>query len=549
MVPVHDPAIARWADKNGYGSPIEFDTKALKKIKPRTRGLYLLEFPDGKAYIGISIDIAARLAQHRRTYGDVLSFRLRPEARDDVSLRVVERALVHSAQRDGLVLLNREHSAVIVGETQLDSIVTPGEQREWEVDPVEVNRRDGSLGPEYTESQLAAHERSYDKLLKHPRHAEVIAALGMYLDRCVPFPARTEATFWTVSCYPGSSNTLLLRVSMAMLETFFIWENPDTKKLTVRMFVDGRHLPKRRKLALRKPWRSLSKHVRVGPRGHLSAGVFEQTVEVDDIGDLGDAFDIPGVARSAGSHALAVMRKKQSGYKTSHSPQLATAAGMRLGLEDADVQDSATPMGDDAAFEEPPLTDREEPANSGDEKKFGRFVTADPQRLVRDHLRSLLDHTLGDRSDVGVSWGLSLMPGTSAGKGKKRLYTLNVGQMEVAWAVRSTRAEDPPLLGGVVVSASELEARAGESIAALEEKYPLLGFHRRGYAAAHGDDVTVDFAFDDAALAMLDALPWRAAASVLIDTIRTSKSPWARYHSDVLLQEVSSSASAAETSE
>ncbi|WP_407726524.1 hypothetical protein ACJEDT_18155 [Rhodococcoides fascians] len=266
------------------------------------------------------------MKQHALNHPDISSFRVRPISGTSIELRCVERALVHSAGVAGLTLRNRERASAIVGHSTLDAVVSPDEQAEWSKNPLAINRQDVSVGVEYSDSHLAAHAGTYARLQAHPRCADIVRALGTYLDACVPFPSRTEGTFWTVSCFPGPSKTLILRVSMGMLETFFIWEDPKTGRLQLCFFVDGTYLPKPRRFCLPKLWRKLSKHVRAGPIRHKSAGAFERTVTVDDIDYIVEAFRIPGVALAAGSRAMAVMRKRQSGYKSSYNPQLAGAA-------------------------------------------------------------------------------------------------------------------------------------------------------------------------------------------------------------------------------
>lgn len=533
-------AVEAWAERNGYGPARPYVAGELKSIAPRASGLYLLEFVDGQAYIGISVDIQARLRQHGLNHADISTFRIRLFDGPSTKLRETERSLVHSAEKAGLTLRNREHAAVIVGSSSLDHVVSPAEQVDWLKDPSASNRSDGTVGVTYSDSQLAAHDASYARLQQHKRYPEIVRALGAYLDACVPFPARTEGTFWTVSCYPGSSKSLLLRVSMGMLETFYVLEDPRSGLLEVTMFVDGRYLPAPKLLSRWKLWRKLSKHVQVWPAGHKSAGAFERTAVVDDVSNIEQALRIPGVASAAASHALAVMRKRQSGYKTSHCPQLASAGTAALGLETVDSRPAKDAVGDVALQ---PVGD--EPSSgtmANDEKsseKLRAFVSADSSGDVRRHLADLVHAALPDgRVDVGVHWGLTCMPSTGAGRGRKRLYTLNIGRIEVGYGIASTQSDEPALFGTIVVSASELEERTEKSVAELKDEYDRLDFHQYGYVAAKGDDVSIRWGFDAESLAQLDLLPWREAVAVLADALRTSRCPYAKYHSHILLDEL-----------
>ncbi|MGA9871483.1 MAG: hypothetical protein WBQ44_10130 [Rhodococcus sp. (in: high G+C Gram-positive bacteria)] len=479
------------------------------------------------------------MRQHGLNHADIGAFRIRLFDAPSTKLRETERSLVHSAEKAGFTLRNREHAAVIIGSSSLDHVVSPAEQDDWLKDPSASNRSDGTVGVTYSDSQLAAHNASHERLKQHPRYPEVVRALGAYLDACVPFPARTEGTFWTVSCYPGSSKSLILRLSMGMLETFYILENPKSGLLEVTMFVDGRHLPAPKLLSRWKLWRKLSKHVQTWPGGHKSAGAFEQTVVIDDVHSTEEALRIPGVAMAAASHALAVMRKRQSGYKISHCPQLASAGTAALGLETVDSQPASDPVGE--SFSERIEITSLDTAVSDDKgaDKLGAFVSADSSGDVRRHLSDLVHAALPDgRDDVGVHWGLTCMPSTSAGRGRKRLYTLNVGRIEVGYGVASTQSGEAPLIGTIVVSASELEERTGSSIDSLRRTHKRLSFDQHGYVAAKGDDVSIRWGFDAESLAQLDLLPWREAVAVLADALRTSRCPYAKYHSHILLDEL-----------
>ncbi len=540
-MPIHTSSlIEKWSGRNGYGPARPYDAHELKSIAPRSTGLYLLEFGNDQAYIGISVDIQARLRQHGLTHADICAFRVRVHHASTAELREIERILLHSAEKAGLTLRNREHAAVIVGASSFDHAVSITEQNNWIKDPSALNRTDGVIGVKYSESQLAAHTASYERLRQHPRYLEVVRALGAYLDACVPFPVRTEATFWTVSCYPGSSRSLLLRVSMGMLETFYIFENPQSGLLEVTIFVDGRHLPAPKLLSRWKLWRKLSHHVQVWPRAHKSAGAFEQTVVVDDVSNLKEALQISGVASAAASHALAVMRRRQSGYKSSHCPQLASAGVASLGLETVDSRPASNTVGDSAS-ERVEIETSTEPArdDAKSSEKVAAFVHADESGDVRRHLADLVYAALPDRhEDAGVHWGLTCMPSTNAGRGRKRLYTLNIGRIEVGYVVASTRPDEAARIGTIVVSASELEERTGSSIDELRQMYTRLSFDQYGYVAARGDDVSIQFNFDAESLAQLELLPWRQAVAVLADALRTNKCPYAKYHSSALLGEL-----------
>jgi hypothetical protein len=304
----------------------------LKTAFPATRcGLYLFECANHEVYIGIAKDVAQRLPYHLKKHTDVQIFRFLPHPGDEPERRKVERRLVRDAQLAGLIVRNREHASGHLGPSTLDALITEDEQTAWLRDPSAVNADDEYALIELDPSQLAAHDGDFRRLQQHPRYGEIVAALGVYAAQCIPFPRRTEATFWTVSCFPSSNRARIFCVSMAALETFYIAvSDNDHGNIHARMFVDDRHLPSGR-------WgRAL-----LAARGvmvnddykHKSGGAFEQCLVIDDIRHLRSVLKSKHVHRAAAAFNLDLMRKRQSAYKPSHCRQLAAAALENVGRQ------------------------------------------------------------------------------------------------------------------------------------------------------------------------------------------------------------------------
>ncbi|WP_285184508.1 GIY-YIG nuclease family protein [Rhodococcus sp. MEB041] len=503
--------------------------------------MYLFEAENHEAYIGISTDLRSRLKQHAQRHMDIAAFRLREVDAAPLELRSIERSLVHSAQKAGFTLRNREHAMTLSGESVIDAVVTPEEQAEWLRDPRALNATDVVVGPEYSSGQLAAHTSSFDRLQQHPRGSEIVNAVAAYLSACVPFPARTEGTFWTVSCFPGSSAHRITCISMAMLEMFYIWSPPKSGKLEVRMFVDGSRIPKRL-FASRKPWRKLGRGVWLGPAAHKSAGINERTIRIDDVTDFASALELPGVADAAAHHALAVMRKRQSGYKPSHCPQLAAAAGasspvrpdrpstQKADMSPADEADDAVIDDDIVDINDERGSNAEAGGSSSDRKKFETFCKLDVDGQALRWLRELVASSIPDSSaDAGANWGVTCLPSTKSGPGRRRLFTVNVGAMEVAYVVRDSTESSVKLIATTVVSRSTLENEAGVPLYDLAARNPAVRFRTIGYRAAAGDDISLSWA-----LGTTVEETWSTASAVLVDSLRGTRSPYGKYHSPML---------------
>lgn len=140
--------------------------------------------------------------------------------------------------------------------------------------------------------------------------------------RCVPYPCRTEATFWTVSCFPSSNGRRIFCVSMAALETFYIAVSDESDDIAAASFVDNRYLPTSR-------WGGVllaARGVMFAEGTHKSGRAFEQCLIVDDIRFVRSALKSKHVRAAAAKFNLDLMRKRQSAYKPSHCRQLAAAA-------------------------------------------------------------------------------------------------------------------------------------------------------------------------------------------------------------------------------
>jgi len=322
-----DERIAKWADGHGYLSRnYSFDRDGFDRFKidfPSDRcGLYMFECANHEIYIGIAKDVARRMSQHMSRHPDAQIFRFLPHSGNESERRKVERLLVRDAQRSGFVVRNREHASGHVGPSTLDELVSKAEQDAWRIDPAGVNARDRSPLIELGPSKLAAHAGDFRRLQQHPRYEEIVAALGLYVSQCVPFPRRTEATFWTVSCFPSSNHRRIFCVSMAALETFYIAVTDNSDDIVAVLFVDDRELPTKR-------WGRVllaARGVMYEDMTHKSGGAFEQCLVINDIRYLRSALKSKRVRAAAARFNLELMRKRPSAYQPSHCRQLAAAA-------------------------------------------------------------------------------------------------------------------------------------------------------------------------------------------------------------------------------
>ncbi|MGN6466015.1 MAG: hypothetical protein ACTHLP_11055 [Rhizobiaceae bacterium] len=108
--------------------------------------------------------------------------------------------------------------------TGIRQFLDPGQQRDWiegRADLPDADERSESLEHRF---KYAAR---FEKLLRRPQAAEVLAILGLYGANCIPMPRRTERTYWSVSCLPSTSDKPLVRVNASWMELFTLYAEGD----------------------------------------------------------------------------------------------------------------------------------------------------------------------------------------------------------------------------------------------------------------------------------------------------------------------------------
>jgi hypothetical protein len=162
-----------------------------------------LAFPGEKIYLGQSVDVVRRFAEHRRDYDDIIGFAFRPTPR--AWLAKMEKDLIYRAEKEGLVIRNTVHASNVVGHTRLDLVLPPDEQTAWASSPESFNRLDVVDPIGLSAGQVERFAGKFEKLRRHPLFEPVLGLLRSYVAGCVPAPSHTEFSFWAVSCCPGTN--------------------------------------------------------------------------------------------------------------------------------------------------------------------------------------------------------------------------------------------------------------------------------------------------------------------------------------------------------
>lgn len=150
--------------------------------------------------------------------------------------------------------------------------------------------------------------------------------------------------------------------------------------------------------------------------------------------------------------------------------------------------------------------------------------------LISGYLADAFDDPAGGEVD---RWTLSALPSTNSSAERQRLFTLNVGPMEVLFVERFTEGgEVVDYRTALYVSASALTAETGCSLDELALRAPLVRIQPTSMESAAGDGVLLDwFLSDEGADEQFFELPLDKATRPLAEHLVTKgRGPYAQYH-------------------
>ena len=321
----------------GFGPPIDLRGRAsLEGLLDDAQccGIYVLHLAGGACYVGQSVNIIQRLAQHRRTYAAIEQISILPLRRDKALLDTCEVETIRALEQAGAALLNIVHASITIQSSPFDLVVPPDEQRRWlDSDPLRPPDSGAPLGMVSAELRAKTAER-LARLLQRPDQAELLELLRCYLRTCVPWPERTEAAFWSASCFPSTNSGLCPRLvcfNMNTMEVFVVQyskREPDQLAAFINLS----------KEALRQTYPTNSAFRRRHPQANVeqadyaAAGLDQLQVTVEGREALRQLLGDPAVLRAARLLNLHLMRKRDNLYRQYHCYALAEALlGPRAG--------------------------------------------------------------------------------------------------------------------------------------------------------------------------------------------------------------------------
>lgn len=159
----------------GFPRPkvVSGQTSVAKLFRSKHCGIYVLHFANGEYYVGQSIKVVSRFAQHRHNHVDIEKISFKSVARKH--LNVEEQAVVRHLETNGFRLRNINLVIFSYGNTDFDLIMPRTEQERW-LDDLSFIDLDGER---YVDEALRGrYRKKYEKLLTPRRRDRRQAARG-----------------------------------------------------------------------------------------------------------------------------------------------------------------------------------------------------------------------------------------------------------------------------------------------------------------------------------------------------------------------------------
>ncbi|MGN0287588.1 MAG: GIY-YIG nuclease family protein, partial [Atopobiaceae bacterium] len=196
----------------------------------------LYEFTDGTAYVGRSIDMAKRLAEHRHDYKhipELVGKRIRRalfapvgDGIDEATLDEIETQSIHWAEDNGFDLINKLKTDKPGGTADFSITLETGATP---LLPWSRTRRTNDLERAHLEKASESQKRRYQRLRATPFSSTVIDSLSYYVAETIPEYACLAGTRWSLTAYPHRSQSpgpefkCVACLTCGTLETFVIW--------------------------------------------------------------------------------------------------------------------------------------------------------------------------------------------------------------------------------------------------------------------------------------------------------------------------------------
>lgn len=216
-------------------------------IESRRCGVYILEFANGERYVGQSVDLRQRFAQHvhgsgHEPWNDVVAFSFVDVPVTD--LNQVEAEMIENQLSEGRRLRNRRLNFDYQGSAVIDGVISVEDQNHWacgkwalDCEAFERAAQRPVLGS--IKLQQSKVGNTVHPILKRNDDGDVTFADAVIYDlvhvlTAIPAAVDLERRYWTVSDYPSTAGARLTTLNVGELEVYAC-----SRRLEEYTFVDG----------------------------------------------------------------------------------------------------------------------------------------------------------------------------------------------------------------------------------------------------------------------------------------------------------------------
>ncbi|GAB2478323.1 hypothetical protein GCM10011375_18800 [Hymenobacter qilianensis] len=287
-------------------------------------GIYLLRFRNNSFYIGQAVDAVKRFAQHRKNYDTIEHYWFQDVPKG--KLDEVEQHLIQQAEQAGMLLTNKTFVTNVIGETDLDLLVTPAEQEAWLRCGEPLNNDGIDLSSSIEEKFRFKYHQNFLQLQDQPVYPQVRAVLSAYIKQVIPAFKKTEQSFWALSCLPSTNKSTYPRyfaLSINGMEVLVAGEEKKTKDSFAFAIVTGSCFP----TMSYKAWFLRSYALSIKASAYRAAGTDQYRIDFKSLQHLLSALNQePSFSHSIREMNLRLMRRGGTIYSPYHCFDLAQDA-------------------------------------------------------------------------------------------------------------------------------------------------------------------------------------------------------------------------------
>ncbi|MGN6803286.1 MAG: hypothetical protein ACTHJN_15400, partial [Ginsengibacter sp.] len=262
-------------------------------------------------------DVVKRFRQHCMSYDNIMHVWF--QSVEQENLDGVERQLIHNAESDGLLLINKMHVSSLVGESTLDNVISPTQQEEWIENGKPISDGAFDLYSTIEDKYKIRYRKRFDKLKEGENYPIVKRILNTYIQNCLPAFKKTEKDFWSLSCLPATGGHTFRRyfcMNVNFMEVFVAGFDAELNEPFAFLVLST--------LFMRTPKdinRILTKYPEMDiiERNYKAAGVDQVSIYFSDLKQVEDILlTEPVIVQSIRELNLRLMRKGPTIYSNYH---------------------------------------------------------------------------------------------------------------------------------------------------------------------------------------------------------------------------------------